>query len=316
MTISTPSQLFDRAFKLYRKKAYAEAFYLLTREGTRFPDRDARIQFWRACMASRLGETQQALSILRAAVDAGYWYSEHQLRRDDDLEPLWNLPEYTQLVDVYLERFAAAQAEAKPQLVVLEPESGADPWPLLIALHGNSSSAQSSAEYWRSAASAGWLVALPQSSLIGGPDAFVWNDWDLAEQEIVDHYRTIQEMFDIDEERVVLGGFSMGAGAATWLALKGTPKAAGFVAVAPYIPEEQDVAPLLADREAQNTRGYVVIGDQDEGCYQVAHTLTTTLRGNGNRVELHEYAGLYHEYPADFAQVLPRALKYVAGVEA
>ena len=44
MTISTPSQLFDRAFTLYRKKEYAEAFDLLTREGARFPDRDARIQ--------------------------------------------------------------------------------------------------------------------------------------------------------------------------------------------------------------------------------------------------------------------------------
>jgi predicted esterase len=315
MTVSTPEQLFDRAFRLYREEKYAEAFDLLTREGARFPDCDARVQFWRACLASRAGETEQSLSILQAAVDAGYWYSEHQLRRDDDLEPLWNLPEYERLVDVCLDRFAAAQAETKPELVIVEPESGTSPWPLLIALHGNSSSAQASSEYWRPAVSAGWLVALPQSSLIGGPDEFVWNDWDLAEQEVVAHFEILQERYEIDEDRVVLGGFSMGAGAATWLALKGTPKARGFVAVAPYIPEERDVASLLAGQEAQSTRGYVVIGDKDEGCYPIAQTLTATLRDNGNQVELHEVAGLYHEYPDDFGQVLPQALDYV-GAEA
>jgi predicted esterase len=313
MTISTPSQLFDRALRLHREKKYAEAFDLLTREGTRFPDRNPRIQFWRACMASRLGETQQALSILQAAVGAGYWYSEHQLRRDDDLEPLWNLPEYDGLVDVCLERFAAAQAEAKPELVVVEPASGPGPWPLLIALHGNSSSAQASIEYWRPAVSSGWLVALPQSSLIGGPDAFVWNDWALAEKEVAAHFRALQKRYEIDEERVALGGFSMGAGAATWLALKGTPKARGFVAVAPYIPEEHDVASLLTDREAQSKRGFVTIGDKDEGGYTIAHTLTTTLRENGNQIELREYADLYHEYPANFEHVLPRALEYIVG---
>lgn len=313
MTISTPNQLFDRAFRLYRQGAYAEASALLTREGARFPESDPRIQFWRACMASRMGETRQALSILQAAVDAGYWYSEQQLRRDDDLEPLWNLPEYNGLVDVCLERFAAAQAEAKPELVIVKPESGAGPWPLLIALHGNSSSAQASTEYWLPAVSAGWLVALPQSSLIGGPDAFVWNDWDLAEQEVAAHFQALQEQYEIDEERVVLGGFSMGAGLVVWLTLKGTPRARGFVAVAPYIPEENNVVSLLTDREAQSRRGFVIIGDKDKGCCTIAHTLTTTLRENGNQIELREYADLYHEYPADFEHVLPRALEHIVG---
>jgi predicted esterase len=310
MTISTPDQLFTEAFDLYQQKEYAEALDLLTREGSRFPDRDARIQFWRACMASRMGETQQALGILQAAVDEGYWYGEHQLHKDDDLQPLWNLPEYEQLVDICLERLAAAQAKTEPKLTVIEPESGTGPWPLLIALHGNSSSAQASSEYWFPAVSAGWLVALPQSSLLGGPDAFVWNDWDLAEQEIAAHYRSLLEQFDIDEERVILGGFSMGAGLAAWLTLKNSPQARGFIAVAPYMPEEADIASLLSKQEVQK-RGYVIIGVQDRECYQIAQTLAARLRGNGNQIELREYADLYHEYPADFAQILPRALDYI-----
>jgi predicted esterase len=313
VTISTPDQLFTEAFGLYQKKEYAEALDLLTREAARFPERDVRIQFWRACMASRMGETQQALAILQAAVGAGYWYSEPQMREDDDLQPLWNLPEYEWLVDVCLERFAAAQAGAKPQLTTVEPETGTGPRPLLIALHGNSSSAQDSSEYWRPAASAGWLVALPQSSLLGGPDVFVWNDWDLAEQEIVAHYRSLREQYDIDEERVVLGGFSMGAGLATWLALKGTPRARGFVAVAPYLPEKHDVASLLGKQEVQAKRGYVIIGAQDRQCYQIAQGLTGTLRASGNPIELRKYADLYHEYPTDFARILPRALDYIVG---
>ncbi len=311
MTISTPDQLFEQAHGLYERKKYAEALDLIVHEAERFPEIDARVQFWRACLTARMGNTQQALEILKAAVDAGYWYSKRQLLGDSDLEPLHELPEYERLVEICLERFAVAQEGTEPQLMIVEPEAGCGPWPLLIALHGNNSSAQASSEYWRSVASTGWLLALPQSSLLGGPGTFVWDDWVLAEQEVTAHYSALQEQYDIDEERVVLGGFSKGAGLTVWLTLNGTLKARGFIAVTPYVPEEADVASLLREREVQEKRGYVVIGAQDKACYQMAYTLAAELRGSGNPIEMREYANLDHAYPADFKRILPRALDYV-----
>jgi dienelactone hydrolase len=310
MTISTPDQLFEQAYDLYKREEYAKALDLIAREAGRFPEIDARVQFWRVCLIARMGETQQACDILKTAVDAGHWYSKRQLRDDSDLEPLHELPEYERLVEICLERFAAAQEEAEPQLMVVEPQAGSGPWPLLIALHGNNSSAQDSSEHWRSVTSAGWLLALPQSSLLGGPGTFVWDDWNLAEQEVTAHYGALREGYDIDEEQVVLGGFSKGAGLAVWLTLNGAPKARGFVAVAPYVPEEADVASLLREREAQEKRGYVLIGAQDKDCYQTAHVLAAELRANGNQIEVREYPDLDHAYPANFERILPRALEF------
>jgi dienelactone hydrolase len=312
MSITTPDQLFKQGYDLYKRKQYAEALDLIAREAERFPEVAARAQFWRACLTARLGDPQQALDILKAAVDAGHWYSKRQLRDDADLASLHGLPWYERLVDICLERFAAAQEESEPQLLVVEPKVGSGPRPLLIALHGNNSSAQACAEYWRPAASAGWLLALPQSSLLGGPGTYVWDDWDLAAQEIAAHYRVLRERYVVDEEQVVLGGFSKGAGLAVWLALNDAPRACGFVAVGPYLPPEVDVASVLKERETREKWGYVFIGARDEVCYPIAQALAATLREGGNRIEVREYPDLDHAYPADFERVLPRALDFGA----
>jgi hypothetical protein len=311
----TFSDLSNRAQQLYNAKKYAEALDLVTREAPNFPEQTHRLYFWRVCLAARSGETDLALEQLEEAVEAGYWYNQQQLQEDPDLISLQGLSRFERLARTCLERQTAAQAEAVPDLLTLEPKAissaARPPWPLLLALHGNNSSAPETTAHWQPATSLGWLVALPGSSQVGGPDAYVWNDWEWAREEIQSHQVALRERYDIDQERVVLGGFSMGGGLALWLALTGAIKAQGIVLVGPWVPDMDQIVSLMPEGEARRLRSAIIVGENDEPCFEASLTLAEHLKAHGIPCNLEVNTDLAHQYPPDFEVVLARALEYV-----
>jgi acetyl esterase/lipase len=109
----------------------------------------------------------------------------------------------------------------------------------------------------------------------------------------------------------VLGGFSMGGGLAVWLALTGAIKAQGFILVGPWVPDMDQLVPLMETNEARGSHGTILVGENDEPCFEISLTLAEQLKGHGIRCELEVYPDLAHEYPPDFEVVLARALEYI-----
>lgn len=310
--------LLNRARQLYQEGEYAQALDLLSREASRFPAKAQTLYFWRICLASRMRLTTLAIQLFEEALAAGHWYAETQLRDEEDLQPLQGLPEFEQLVDVSRERHAVVQAQAVPLLLTLQPEgqcqAGLQPCPLLLALHGNNSTAESSVDYWRPAVDHGWLLALPQSSQVGGPDAYIWNDRDWAAREIKEHYATLCEQYAVDPDRVVVAGFSMGGELAIWLALSGAIEARGFIAVAPGGPFMREPGcwnPLVEASQSRGLRGYIVLGEQDAFCYDGVQALTTQLWSRGIACQLGMHPNLGHGFPPQFQCGLVRALEFM-----
>lgn len=299
-------------FQLYSAGRYAEALDLVTREAGRFPGEAWRLSQWRVCLASRAGDTALAIRILREALDEGLWYVEERLRIDDDLKPLQGKGEFERLVALSAERAARAQAEARPELRTLEPEGTRPPrsgYPLLMALHGNTGNAASSAPFWQPAREKGWLVALPKSSQIVGTEAYVWDDQQLGAREVEAHYRALREQHRLDPRRAVIGGFSMGGRLAAWIALRQTIPVRGFVAVGPWVPEIESWMPLVQQAKGLGLHGTVIVGEQDAECFMGARALAELLDSEGIACDLQVIPGLGHDYPADFGSRLERALK-------
>ena len=306
-------ELSRRMLQLYRAEKYAEALELLTREFPHFPEEAYHLYHWQVCLASRTNQAEWALDHLAEALDVGYWYNERQLRQDEDLKPLQGLPRFEALVSQCLERQAAAQALAAPGLLTLEPAgispAGGTPW--LLALHGNNSQAETAAEQWRPAASLGWLVALPGSSQVTGPDRYGWNDWERAKGEIQSHMTVLRERHPLDPERGVVGGFSMGGGLAAWLALSGAVQVRGFILVGAYTPDMQQLVASMETSAARQLRGYIVVGEDDDECYAISPALVEHLRAHGIPCELEVHPKLGHEFPPDFEKSLKRGLEYI-----
>jgi len=314
----TFSDLQTQLMQLYQNGEYAQALDLVTREASRFPTEALRIDYWRICMTSLLGETALALQLLEEALAAGFWYAEAQLREDPDLKPLQGLPQFEQVVAVCRQRQAEAQAQAAPALITLPPESGCQarlqPCPLLLALHGNNRTAEYFVGSWRLAVSEGWLLALPQSSQVRGPDGYVWNDRDWAVREIQEHYAALCGQYAVDPERVVVAGFSMGGELAIWLALSGTIEARGFIAVGPggpYMNEPDKWVPLIEASQGRGLRGYLVVGELDVFCYEGTLALAELFKSRDVPCQLEVHPNLGHDFPPDFWQTLPRALEFV-----
>jgi len=318
MSNLTFSHLETQLYQLYQGGEYARALDLATRAASQFPAEVLRTCYWRVCMASLLDETALALQLLEEALASGLWYAEAQLREDPDLQSLQGLPEFEHMVEVCRKREAEAQAQAAPALITLQPEGGCQPGPqpcpLLLALHGNNRTAEGSVGFWRSAVSEGWLLALPQSSQIRGPDAYVWNDRDWAVREIQEHYDTLCQHYAIDPDRVVVAGFSLGGELAIWLAMSGTIQARGFIAVGPggpYMNEPENWIPLIEDSQQRGLRGYLVVGEQDVFCYEGTQALAALLKSRDTPCKLEVHPNLGHDFPPEFQQSLAQALEFL-----
>jgi acetyl esterase/lipase len=129
--------------------------------------------------------------------------------------------------------------------------------------------------------------------------------------EVREHDAAIRREYQVDPARVVVGGFSMGGGLAVWLAASGTIEARGFIAVAPYLEDAGQLRPLIEARQGRTLHGYIVVGDQDDRCYQISQEIAALLRSHDIACELEVHPGLGHVFPPGFEGSLAKGLDFI-----
>lgn len=302
----------------YGSGEFSEALSLATRMAPLFPEQAPLFYYWRICMAARLNQPDQALRLLDEVLTSGVWYGETLLRRSPSLKPLQGQPAFERMVERNLEIQKQDEGKVFPVITLRsegECEKGSLPCPFLVALHGNTSTAQASIDFWRPAASAGWLVAVPQSTQAVWKGAYVWDDLEVAEQEIQHHIELIHRQYAVDPIRTVLAGHSMGGEVAIWLSLSGAVETAGFIAVGPGGPMMDDLdswEPLIARGELRGLRGYFITGEQDESIsHQNIQVLINRLNEGGIPCNLEIIPEARHEFIPEYEEALLRGLDFV-----
>jgi hypothetical protein len=289
------TDLQDRVFTLHGQGRLREALEAADRAARSFPQRPTRTAYWRACLHSLLGETREALVVLREAVGHGIWWSESTLMNESDFAPIRDLPEFHDILRACKDMAAAAERASRPQLTILPPGKveGATPPPLLIALHSRGANSRQFAPRWEAAVDAGMVVAVPQSSQV---------------------YATSEEC-RFDPDRVVLAGASQGARIAVAAALKGDAfRSCGFIAVVPAVRDVTQLAALMPGAAKRHVRGYMITGDKDQ-FYQWVCLLHGAMQEAGLSCELDVREGMGHRFPPDFGTTLSRALDFVLAHE-
>ena len=316
MTYNSIADLGADVIRLYTDKQYQQAYDLAIDESGNFPESEDTILYWQACMLAMLDNGKDALELLEQSHAKGYWYPQRQLEDEPDFDAIKNNQRFVELVKTSRARMAEAQSQAKPTLAIYEP-GGYQPGegesiPTLIALHSNNGNAEVTAAEWTPITESGWLVAVPQSSQVSSPRGYVWDDYDVGEQEVVEHFADIMQRYPQAKREVVLGGFSMGAGLAIWLAMGCADLSArGFLVLGPYLPDVAALEPYLEAAQQRGMRGYIVVGEQDVQCYEVAQQVHKLLNDSGIPCELELRTDIQHNYPGDFADVLERGLAFI-----
>ncbi|MBI5931014.1 MAG: hypothetical protein HY862_17020 [Chloroflexi bacterium] len=297
----------------YNQGKYREALVSISEALVQHPERAQLLLYWNMCMYGRLNDVKATIQEFQKAIDAGYWYAADQLADDDaDLLPATSHPEFIRLREIAVARYQEAVANSKPELLVLPLHPNAKaPYPLLLVLHGNNNNAEDTAPFWRSLTEQGWLVALAQSSQTTGANTYIWNDHAMAVPEIQAHLAQLKNDYAIDENCVVVGGFSAGAGLACRVVLKQDIKAKGFVALGAYIASPEELLAEVNDEAIKHVHGVNIIGDQDESCLPGTLKLTGMLKEHGIACQISIIEGIGHSYPVDFAERLCKATKFI-----
>jgi predicted esterase len=306
-------------FRHYGAGRYPEALDAAREAWERFPEHEARTAYWVACLLCRVGNPDEALRVLAAARGRGRWWGERLLTADPDLEPLRGRPGFLRLIADCAQAHRAAQAAARPEVLIFPPEiSPSRRHPLVLALQGRGGSAAEYAPHFRSATDQGWIVALPQGTQLEGEGMYTWDDPEQAERDIAWAYGEVAKTHRIAEDRMLLAGVSQGGGLAIALALRGRPiPCRGFAAVVPTAtigspgagtPLHMCVTPDAAQR---GVRGWILTGDRDPRCPQVCD-LHEKLVQIGIVCQL-DVLPVGHEVPADFGTRLTKALTFLAG---
>ncbi|MBN1306162.1 MAG: dienelactone hydrolase family protein [Anaerolineales bacterium] len=303
------NQAAQEMMKAYSAGEYAKALEFSERAAENFPEKAERTLLWRVCLLSRVERTDESLRLLAAALEDGYWW-QAAIFSDPDLDGVRELPEFQQLVEVSRQRAEANAANQVPQRFVVEPVQGtSEPYPLLLAMHGRGHNSAEELDFWGASSRLGWLVVSLQSSQALTMTGFCWDDLEKAEREVLDHLEAIRDEYPIDKNRIVLGGFSQGAGLAILSSLNEKVPACGFVVVGAWAPDVGAIAARAPHKKA--VKGYFVIGENDH-TREVAEQIHSVLREAGLELEEERYPELGHEFSPDYEITLDKALKFLS----
>lgn len=309
---------------LYQESKWADALTLATKYAGQFPERAHLFYYWRICLAARQSHLDQSLSLLAEALEKGIWYGEVLLRKSPSLQELQGLIAYESLIERN-NRLQELEQENLYPLLILRPDQECNgeehECPLLIGLHANASTALASVNFWKAAASLGWLVAIPQSSQAMWQGSYIWDDLDISRREIENHFDSIARRYSINRDKVVLAGHSMGGELAIWLALMGAIPIQGFLALGPAGPKLENPEQWLqaiqtarsrAQERGDSLRGYFIVVENDHTIpHQEIRELVEMLVQAGFDCQIETLSGIGHEYSPDYEEALLRGLDFI-----
>lgn len=301
-------ELTDQMMNLYREGKYAEALQVVEQNADHFPEHLVRTTFWKMCLLSLCGRSDDVISVFQTGLDAGLWWS-HIRFQDPDLNAVRDLAEFKRLMAISLEKYQEARTHTKRDQVMLlpgVPESGL--YPLLIALHGSGGTKDSNLKYWELARQKGWLVLSPQSTQPVDPGAYCWDDSEQGLADILFYFEKVSKEYSIDPQRVVITGFSQGSGMAIYAALSGKINARGFLAIGTYWADANSIKPLA--KQTKSVRGYFITGEKDQYLDKIIE-IQNILKENNISFGEEVHPELGHEFPPHFGASFDKAIDFI-----
>jgi phospholipase/carboxylesterase len=273
-------------------------------------------RFQLACCYARLGQNDQALSTLQGAVRFG-WEDVSKLEQADDLKPLRAKPQFAQLLK--------AAAACRDENLIIHAGNKVDPLtpaPLLVVLQGLGSF-RADLPYWMPAADElGCVLIMPRAVTKAAPMMSGWHRRGAKDSSAPDYFdlpaagKRIDEAiaeaghrFKIDPDRIVLAGFSQGAGVALRLIGDHPERYCGAVAVA-GLHQPPSVAYWQSILKQHPIRVYVIAGKLDR-LLPRSQKVVEQLRAAQVPHRYDELNQIGHEFPQDYTKRLKGAIEFV-----
>lgn len=308
MESMTFQELTNRLVQLYQEGKFEEAYNMIEQDADRFPDQSARTIFWKMCLLSLAGRSEEVISTFRQGLQSGLWWHETVLA-DSDLDAVRELPAFQALVSESQKMCMQARTHIDREYSVIVPEAPTTSrYPLIITLHGRNANKDIHLPPWQAAQRCGWLVLAAQSTQALFRGAYCWDDPQQSVADLLFYLEKVSQEYSIDPQRVLIAGFSQGSGMALHTALSGAITVQGFIGIASYW-EDPNTLPQPAG-EARHLRGYFVTGEKDH-TLENAKEIRRALQARNIPYEEEKHPELAHDFPADFESSFNRAIDFI-----
>jgi hypothetical protein len=301
----------NKVYELYARKRLKEALRLLEKRGDDFPHRLYEILWFRVILYKETKNHRRVLAVLEEGLDQGFVFPI--VPNWDFWIPFKRYKSFARLVEVNDGLRQKATAGSKPEYELKCPEGYQDgqAYPLLIALHGGDGTIGSLTPYWKSdEISRSWLTAFFQSAEVSSTAGFFWNDMERSRKDILALYEKVRDNYPVDEQQVVVGGFSQGGRMAMDVLFQAAIPARGFIVLFPGdFRESFDFG--HARRAAGEGKKGVFIFNQKEELLVQKELFEAMFKETGFPCRFIPCPGEEHSYPHDFSAQLDEALAFL-----
>ncbi len=293
---------------LWQQGKKKEAQDLVELAAERFPEEEYTTYLDLAVLNLELGNHIKAKKLFGEALDRGYWFPEVFI------QPIFENKEFAEIASKWKNLRDEAEKDTEAEYLLYKPDNYdlTKEYPLFIALHGWGENIEMFSQYWKSKNIAkNYFLLLPQSSQIIGSKNFCWNDQTLAIKEIKNIFARIKEEYNINSDKVIMGGFSQGAALSIDMILAQSIPLKGFVSLCPPMPREFGEKSILNGLQA-GCQGVIITGDQDPQ-YADQQKMISQFKELNFPVDLIVKKGLGHWFPDNLAEYLDKSLNFING---
>lgn len=303
----TYTQILNETLAVYRQSGAPAAFDFVEKEAKSLAGDYPQIDNFRYALAAAAGKKQEAMAIMREAIELkGYWYSYEYLQADDDLDLLRKEADFEKWLQLCKDREEAARGQQESKVLLLGNEGQAKP--TFLVLHGDQENLEIAKPYWEQVVEEGFLLVLQQSSQIEFSHGYNWSDVHQGVAEVGTYAEALQAE-GLMGLPLWIGAFSAGCNVALRAMLDGAIEADHFVFMAPWLPDLDAWKPELVKLKEKGVTGHILVGDQDCDCQEGAEQLAALLTELGMEVTFDLIEDLNHDYPKDFSDRMRAWLK-------
>ncbi len=315
MTFSRYADLNQKMTEHFQNGDFQQALELIEREGTAFPENRPLVDYWKMCAAARVDDRARVFQVAENYHKDGLWYGEMMWRMTPSFKALQGDAEFERLVSISLGIQEKDNADNPPTGIKIFPKNMKKETPLLIALHGNQSTALASLPFWRGVVDPGFALAVPQSVQAMFTGAYIWDNLEIAFEQVKQTYEEMKNEMDFDPDRVVLAGHSMGAAIAIQMALTGEIPVHRLVVIGPALPFEdtpEELAKFLPAASERGLRAGFIVGEKDVDVDGIAiQKFIDKLRSAGISCEHLIKPGATHDSALAYGSALLNELAFV-----
>ncbi len=192
----------------YSKGRIEDALTIALNAEQVYPHERETALYWKACLYSLLGNTQEAIHALQCALNEGIWWSKKILESESDFDHLRNEPEYNAIADAMETLYTQACTTAK---VICIRDGQKEGTKKLLNLHWRNDNIEHYRRYFPQFQNISMIYV--QSSQVASSKGFCWDNKEKAVHDIEEVLG--KELEDIS----VFSGTSQGAVIALRLAL-------------------------------------------------------------------------------------------------